>query len=225
MITSIEQNTTTPQRQSSSNTQGLYPSTDLVILAGGQARRMNGINKLLQRFDAQIQLLKIYQQLQQQVAQVWVNSHRDHSYYRQLIANIRCFVDDQAGFMGPLMGMKSAWTHSQADYILFVPCDVTYIPEQVLSQLHQCLIAVPTAQLAYLSINQSALYPFCLAKRSSLPMLIKHLQQPNAAQRSLKACFQALHAVALEIENPALIFHSINGIDELQQYQSLQSIR
>jgi molybdopterin-guanine dinucleotide biosynthesis protein A len=31
-----------------------------VILAGGQARRMNGMNKLLQQFDDQIQLSKIY---------------------------------------------------------------------------------------------------------------------------------------------------------------------
>ena len=41
----------------------VYPETDLVILAGGQARRMNGINKLLQKFDDQIQLIKIHQQL------------------------------------------------------------------------------------------------------------------------------------------------------------------
>ena len=27
-----------------------FPATDLVILAGGQARRMNGMNKLLQQF-------------------------------------------------------------------------------------------------------------------------------------------------------------------------------
>ena len=37
------------------------PATDLVILAGGQARRMNGMNKLLQQFDDQIQLSKICQ--------------------------------------------------------------------------------------------------------------------------------------------------------------------
>ena len=35
-----------------------YPPTDLVILAGGQARRMNGINKLLQKFDDEIQLIR-----------------------------------------------------------------------------------------------------------------------------------------------------------------------
>ena len=36
-----------------------YPETEVVILAGGQARRMNGINKLLQKFDDEIQLIKI----------------------------------------------------------------------------------------------------------------------------------------------------------------------
>ena len=36
-----------------------FPATDLVILAGGQARRMNGMNKLLQQFDEQIQANKL----------------------------------------------------------------------------------------------------------------------------------------------------------------------
>ena len=38
-----------------------YPETDVVILAGGLARRMNGINKLLHKFDDEIQLIKIHQ--------------------------------------------------------------------------------------------------------------------------------------------------------------------
>lgn len=50
------------------NNKTAYPRTDLVILAGGQARRMNGINKLLQKFDDQIQLIKIHQQLKSNVA-------------------------------------------------------------------------------------------------------------------------------------------------------------
>ncbi len=44
-----------------------YPQTDLVILAGGQARRMNGINKLLHKFDDEIQLIKIHQHLKSSV--------------------------------------------------------------------------------------------------------------------------------------------------------------
>ena len=55
-----------------------YPSTDLVILAGGQARRMNGINKLLHIFDDEIQLINVNGQLMQQIQ----NPERvGHSYH------------------------------------------------------------------------------------------------------------------------------------------------
>jgi molybdopterin-guanine dinucleotide biosynthesis protein A len=107
-----------------------YPETEVVILAGGQARRMNGINKLLQKFDDEIQLIKIHQQLKSRATKLWVNSHRDHSIYERLIPSIGFFEDEATGFQGPLMGMKSAWTHVQSDYVLFVPCDVTFIPKK-----------------------------------------------------------------------------------------------
>ena len=196
-----------------------YPPTDLVILAGGQARRMNGINKLLQKFDDEIQLIKIHQQLRSRVGQVWINSHRDHSIYERLIPSIRYFQDDEPGFHGPLMGMKSAWSHVQADHVLFVPCDVTFIPPNVLSRLHQALARHPLAQVAYVEINGTALYPFCLVKRDSLAQFLEHLAQK---QHSLKGCFADLHAQVARFRNHALFFHSINSFDELQQYQQLK---
>ena len=201
-----------------------YPVTELVILAGGQAQRMNGMNKLLQIFDQERQLLKIYKHFKSEVAQVWVNSHRDHSIYRHLVSNICCYADDIAGFLGPLMGMKSAWSLLKSDYVLFVPCDITYIAAEVLLKLHQTLASHPLAQVVYVEMNAKALYPFCLLKRSSLPVLIQHLEHPDQKQRSLKHCFQALHAQVLKIQHHALQFHSINSWDELHQYRLLNSI-
>lgn len=199
--------------------QATYPETDLVILAGGQARRMNGINKLLQKFDDEIQLLKIHQQLKSRVSQVWISSHRDHSIYERLLPSIQVYQDDEAGFQGPLMGMKSAWAHVQVDYVLFVPCDVTFIPNKVISRLHQALQRDPRCEVAVAAINGKALFPFCLLKRSSLPKLMQHLEQN---QRSLKQCFADLHMQVARFQNHALFFHSINSFDELQQHQQLQ---
>ena len=196
-----------------------YPDTDLVILAGGQARRMNGINKLLQKFDDQIQLIKIHQQLKSHVAQVWINSHRDDSIYQKMIPSIHCYQDDESGFLGPLMGMKSAWSHVQADYVLFVPCDVTYIPSKVILKLHQALAKNSLSEVAYVEMNGVALYPFCLVKRSSLATLMIQLEQK---QRSLKHSFSDLHAQVAHFKNHALFFHSINSMDELQQHQQLK---
>ena len=197
----------------------IYPDTDLVILAGGQARRMNGLNKLLQKFDDQIQLIKIHQQLKSDVAQVWINSHRDYSIYQKIIPSIHCYQDDEQGFLGPLMGMKSAWSHIQADYVLFVPCDVTYIPPKVILKLYLALAKNSLAEVAYVKINGIALYPFCLVKRSSLASFTHHLEQK---QRSLKHCFADLHAQVAHFTNHALFFHSINSPDELQQHQQIK---
>jgi molybdopterin-guanine dinucleotide biosynthesis protein A len=197
----------------------IYPDTDLVILAGGQARRMNGLNKLLQKFDDQIQLIKIHQQLKSDAAQVWINSHRDYSIYQKIIPSIYCYQDDEQGFLGPLMGMKSAWSHVQADYVLFVPCDVTYIPPKVILKLHLALAKNSLAEVAYVEMNGTALYPFCLVKRSSLASFTHHLEQK---QRSLKHCFADLHAQVAHFTNHALFFHSINSPDELQQHQQIK---
>lgn len=197
----------------------IHPDTDLVILAGGQARRMNGLNKLLQKFDDQIQLIKIHQQLKSDVAQVWINSHRDYSIYQKIIPSIHCYQDDEQGFLGPLMGMKSAWSHVQADYVLFVPCDVTYIPPKVILKLHLTLAKNSLAEVAYVEMNGTALYPFCLVKRSSLASFTHHLEQK---QRSLKHCFADLHAQVAHFTNHALFFHSINSPDELQQHQQIK---
>ena len=196
-----------------------FPATDLVILAGGQARRMNGMNKLLQQFDDQIQLSKICQRFKSEVQQIWVNSHRDSSIYKSIEPTVECFSDDQNGFLGPLMGMKSAWSRVQAEYALFIPCDVTYIPNQVLAKLHRALEKNPQASVAYVNINGDALYPFCLLKRDSLPVLE---QQILAGKLSLRECFKQLNSQQVILQKQSLFCHSINSLDELQQYQQMK---
>lgn len=66
-----------------------HPPNDVVILAGGQARRMNDINKLLQNFDDQIQLIKLHQCFKSQGKQIWINSHRNHSISQMLVLHAK----------------------------------------------------------------------------------------------------------------------------------------
>lgn len=199
-----------------------YPVTDLVILAGGQARRMNGLNKLLQQFDGETQLIKIHQKLRSSVSEIWVNSHRDYSIYQSIVPDIQCYQDDAAGFFGPLMGMKSAWSNVSADYVLFIPCDVTYIPTQVVAKLHGALRKNKHAQAAYVSINGDALYPFCLLKRESLITITEQIEKQRL---SLKECFKLLYAQVAIFQKQNLFFHSINSLDELQQYKQIKAFK
>jgi hypothetical protein len=76
------------------------------------------------------------------------------------VPDIKCFQDDASGFFGPLMGMKSAWSHVKADYVLFIPCDVTYIPTQVIAKLHSALRKNKQANAYFqtLAWNQKCIY-------------------------------------------------------------------
>ena len=198
-----------------------YPNTDMVILAGGRARRMNGLNKLLQTFDDQIQLIKLHQCFKNRVQRVWVNSHRDHGIYRGLVPHVGSFADDQAGFLGPIMGMKSAWSHVESDYILFVPCDVTYVPAKVLSRLHRALARHSKAKVAYVEINDVALRAFCLMHRDGLHIVEQHIR---SQQYDLKACFQELNAQVATFQHRGLFLQRIRSLDQLQQHRQLYSL-
>jgi molybdopterin-guanine dinucleotide biosynthesis protein A len=192
------------------------PTVDLVILAGGQAVRMGGENKLLQNFDGEPQLLKIINQLCTQVARCLVNSHRDHASYQSMVSDIQCFTDAMTGFCGPLAGMKTAWSFAKADYVLFVPCDITWIPPQLVEQLLVPLIESSQAKANYAIINGDALYPLCLMHRSAEPVLQEYLDQQ---QFSLHRCFGALGAGFVSFSNPQSSMHSINSISEMEVYR------
>lgn len=192
------------------------PMVDLVILAGGQAVRMGGENKLLQNFDGQPQLLKIINQLRNQVAQCLVNSHRDHALYKSMVADIQCFTDEPSGFCGPLAGMKTAWSFATTDYVLFVPCDITWIPPELVEKLLVPLIENPQMKVSYTIINGDALYPLCLMHRSAEPVLRQYFDRQ---QFSLHRCFRALDAGVVNFSNPQSKIHSINSIAEMEIYR------
>ncbi len=67
-------------------------------------------------------------------------------------------------FTGPLMGMKVHGNTYKLDYVLFVPCDVTYIPKKVISRLHQAMQRHPLCEVAVVEINGKALFSILLIK-------------------------------------------------------------
>lgn len=97
-----------------------------VILAGGQARRMGGVDKGLQLFRNQPLFEHIYQRLQPQIADIAINANRNQQRYAQ--SGLPVFSDDLAGFQGPLSGILTALQRAQSNFVLFVPCDCPFSP-------------------------------------------------------------------------------------------------
>ncbi len=185
---------------------------DAVILAGGRASRMGGCNKLLQCFDGQQrQLEKLCHHLKPQVQRLWINSHRDNEVYQAFDRSIGIFHDIEQGHLGAMMGMMSAWLYSRQDWILFVPCDLYQVPNQLLFHFAQQMTDEKT-QVCYAEINDVALYPLCLMHRSASTILA---QEISAQQRSLYRCFKKLNSCAAKFQLNPQCPHSINSWSEL----------
>lgn len=194
---------------------------DAVILAGGKAELMYGVNKLLQKFGNQIQLLKLQRILKNRVNKLMISSHRDHGIYQSIIPNVQCFQDDIKGHKGALMGMKSAWAYTLKDYILFVPCDLANLPKSLLFKLYRRMQQYPKAQVCYAKINQESIFSLCLMHRSALPTLIAQIQQENFR---LQDCFDKLYSVVYHMKAPGQLFSHIKTMSQWQQFTQIEAL-
>ena len=92
-----------------------------LILAGGQARRMGGIDKGLIELGGRSMISYIIAALTPQVGDIIINANRnvsDYEAYGYLVIS-----DDMDNYLGPLAGMASGLKQCNTDYIATVPCD------------------------------------------------------------------------------------------------------
>jgi len=116
-----------------------------VILAGGRATRMGGVDKGLVDFAGRPMVEWVLQRLQDQVAEVVVNANRSKQSYQAL--GVRVVADSFENFQGPLAGMASAMNVVSTPWILTVPCDSPFVPEELCARFCAALTSDAPAVL------------------------------------------------------------------------------
>ena len=197
-----------------------------VVLAGGEGRRMGGVDKGLQLLDAIPLARHALQRLQQQTLGVprtlAINANRNQALYASW--GVPVWMDAVGGFAGPLAGFHTALAQCAAthDYLLTVPCDSPLFPLDLLARLAQAL-AAGHAPIAMASAPDGPQDPtlrrqpvFCLLRTSLLPNLAQYLQEGG---RKIDAWTQAQGQVEVAFNQPqdnARAFFNANTLAELQ---------
>lgn len=118
------------------NRRGLGPngaSVTGMVLAGGLARRMGGVDKGLQSWKGQALALHALRRLERQVDTVAVNANRHLDHYREW--RVPVWEDEVAGHLGPLCGLLTGLVHMSTPWLVTVPCDVPRFPEDLVRRL------------------------------------------------------------------------------------------
>lgn len=108
------------------------------VLAGGEGRRMGGVDKGLVDLRGRPLVAWTLDALRPQVATVLINANRSLDQYREFGWPV--VVDAGDGFRGPLAGMLAVLTAARTEFVLTVPCDAPLVPPDLSLRLGKALI-------------------------------------------------------------------------------------
>ena len=121
-----------------------------IILAGGQSRRMDGVDKALLPFGDRRVIDHVYARLSRQIEPVALNSNNEPILFSDLPVPV--IPDDIDGFAGPLAGVLAAmeWANNQAlpfTHIVTVATDTPFFPDNLVDTLRQAVADAPRGHI------------------------------------------------------------------------------
>lgn len=191
-------------------------SISTVILAGGEARRLNHVEKGLQYLNKQPLLDHILTRLIPQSAHIWLNVNRAHDHYQQSYPQLPHYSDNTADLQGPLGGMLAGFQHIADEYLLFVPCDSPFLPLNLKQKLWTSL-HINQATIAYAHDGNRPHPTFALLHRSIVPHLESYLA---TGERRLLKFFQTQHAIAVDFSEQPTAFLNFNTPEDFSKFSA-----
>jgi len=116
----------------------MRPETVGVILAGGQARRMGGVDKALMPLGGTTLIERAIARASVQVSELIVNANGDPTRFTHL--KLPVIADRVPGFVGPLAGILAAleWMREnrpKARWLASFACDSPFLPTDMVKRL------------------------------------------------------------------------------------------
>jgi len=118
-------------------------NTSGLVLAGGRALRMGGVDKGLQAYRGRALVDHVIERLAPQVAEILVSANRNADAYAA--RGVRVVADPGQDFPGPLAGMLAGLRAARTPWLAVVPCDAPLLPSDLVERLALDLAGAPGA--------------------------------------------------------------------------------
>lgn len=189
-------------------------SISAIILAGGRATRMGGIDKGITLLGKKALIAHVIARLAPQVDEIIINANREINTYK--VFGYPVLQDEIADYSGPLAGIQLGLKHAKFDYLLTAPCDTPLLPLNLAKQLETALLQ-HGADIAVAASEGSAHPVFCLCKKSVLPSLNDFLQKGD---RKVSAWQKSLNYVEVNFNDCDDAFINLNTPEDLARLES-----
>ncbi len=188
-----------------------------LILAGGQGRRMGGVDKGLQPFRGKRLVDHVYERLAPQVGGVIVNANQNHDAYKSF--GVRVVSDAIGNFAGPLAGLHAGLSVSRRPYLVTVPCDSPLLPADLVARLY-ARIEDSGAEIAVAKTGKWLQPVFCLVRSGLRDQLADFLK---GGGRKVDAWYATLRIAEVLFDDEEDAFSNINTSEELKALEAGQT--
>lgn len=187
---------------------GIREQVTGVILAGGRATRMGGVDKGLVPINGRPMIAWVIDTLRPQVAEVLVNANRNRDRYGEF--GSRVIDDGDSEFRGPLAGMVSGMRAARTPWVAVVPCDSPLIVGQLVERLYAA-VATSGSRIA-VAHDGERLQPVCaLLARDLLDDLAGYLDD---GERKIDRWYARHGYATVDFSDVAASFANINAPDD-----------
>ena len=189
-----------------------------LILAGGRAQRMGGIDKGLIPFHQKPLIETTIQRLKTQVGPILINANCNITKYA--VYGYPVIMDETPDFSGPLAGFLMGLKNCKTPYLLTTPCDSPLFPEDLATKLASELEQA-NLDLVYASSKEAdgkvwAQPVFCLMRANLQDSLISFLDKGDL---KIDRWFKELKSGTVIFDN-AQAFANANTPEELQSLEA-----
>ena len=179
-----------------------------VILAGGQGSRLGGLDKGLLEVNKRPLIQHVIDRIQPQVSNIMISANRNIGTYSNF--GFEVYEDDIPDFAGPLAGILKALLHCQNEWLLVVPSDSPFIPDNLAQRLSENIednkISIPH--------DGKYLHPTFALVHSSLTSSLKEFLQQG--ERKARVWMQQQEHTIVDFSEQADAFININTEHELK---------
>ena len=182
-----------------------------LVLAGGQARRMGGEDKGLIELAHRPLLAWVLDCFVSQVDEVLISANRHHSRYAAF--GHRVIADQASGFLGPLAGLAAGLAASRTPWLVMVPCDSPFLPNDLVARFLDLALSHDTPLVC--AHDGSRLQPvFSLVHATLLSDLSEYLA---AGERKIDQWFDRHRWHPVVFPERSDMFLNINSPSDLQR--------
>jgi molybdopterin-guanine dinucleotide biosynthesis protein A len=188
-----------------------------LILAGGRAQRMGGIDKGLIPFHDKPLIESTITKLKPQTQSILINANRNITKYASY--GYPVIMDETPDFSGPLAGFSVGLKSCKTPFLLTSPCDSPLLPNN-LAELLSAEMEDGDFELVYASSKEAdgkvwAQPVFCLMRTNLLDSLTKFLLKGDL---KIDRWFKELRSSTVVFEDP-LVFANVNTPEELKSLE------